>query len=61
MVSGITLDPYSIEKSTVMTSLAMVILATPERLTELGRILSLGGHVTVVGYGFWKITSKTGG
>ena len=25
------------------------------------RILSLGGHVTVGGYGFWKITSKTGG
>ena len=25
------------------------------------RILTLGGHVTVGGYGFWKITSKTGG
>ena len=25
------------------------------------RILSLRGHVTVVGYGFWKITYKTGG
>ena len=24
-------------------------------------ILSLRGHVTVVGYGFWKITYKTGG
>ena len=25
------------------------------------RILTLGGHVTVGGYGFWKITSKTRG
>ena len=25
------------------------------------RILTLGGHVTVGGYGFWKITSKTHG
>ena len=29
MVSSITLDPYSIEKSPEVTSLAMVIFATP--------------------------------
>ena len=35
MVPTITLDPYSIEKSPVLMSLAMVNFATPGRLTEL--------------------------
>ena len=35
MVSTITLDPYSIEKSPVLMNLAMVNFATPGRLTEL--------------------------
>ena len=41
MVPTITLDPYSIEISSELTSLAMVISAPPERPTELV-LISLG-------------------
>ena len=36
MVPTITLDPYSIEKSLILASLAMVNFRLPGRLTELG-------------------------